>query len=268
MKLVRYEDPKGQIYFGSLEADDRILGANDPFTGASHPTLGKEVEVSRILAPCAPPIIFGIGMNYADHAKEAGKDLPEFPLIFAKGPNAASGPGDIIPIPTKLASHRVDFEAELAVVIGKKCKNVDPANAYDVILGYTCANDVSARDWQFEWGSGQFIRGKTFDGFCPLGPAIITADSGIDPTNLIIESHLNGEKMQSSNTSQLIFDIPYLISFLSGSTTLLPGTVILTGTPGGVGYARTPPVYLKEGDQIEISIQGIGTLSNPLALES
>ena len=156
----------------------------------------------------------------------------------------------------------MDYECELAVVIRKNCKNVSKSEALDYVLGYTCANDVSARDWQKEWGGGQFCRGKTFDTFCPLGPCLVTTDEITDPNSLNISTHLNGEQMQSSNTSDMIFDIPTLIEFLSGSTTLEPGTVLITGTPSGVGGARKPPVYLQDGDTVTVEIEKIGRLTN------
>ena len=159
-------------------------------------------------------------------------------------------------------------ECELAVVIGKSCKNVSKAQAYDYVLGYTCANDVSARDWQLKRGGSQWCRGKTFDTFAPLGPCLVTKDEISNPHTLRIQTILNGEAMQDWNTNDMIFDIPTLIEFLSGSTTLLPGTVILTGTPHGVGQARKPPVFLKAGDKISVVIEKIGTLTNPIEHEA
>src|SRR5262249_4310104 len=166
-----------------------------------------------------------------------------------------------------LRSDEVDYECELAVVIGKTCKNVPKAKAYEYILGYTCANDVSARDWQLKRGGGQWCRGKTFDTFAPLGPSLVTKEDIHDPHALRIQTILNGEALQDWNTSDMIFDIPTIIEFLSGSTTLLPGTVILTGTPQGVGVARKPPVFLKAGDTVSVVIEKIGTLTNPVENE-
>jgi 2-keto-4-pentenoate hydratase/2-oxohepta-3-ene-1,7-dioic acid hydratase in catechol pathway len=176
-------------------------------------------------------------------------------------------PGDPIVLPTHLKSNEVDYECELAVVIGKAAKNVSKENALDYVLGYTCANDVSARDWQRTFGGSQWCRGKTFDTFCPLGPVLVTTDEITDPNQLGIKTILNGETMQDLNTNDMIFDVPTLIEFLSGSTTLLPGTVILTGTPQGVGMARTPPVWLKAGDSVTIEIEKIGSLTNPVVDE-
>jgi 2-keto-4-pentenoate hydratase/2-oxohepta-3-ene-1,7-dioic acid hydratase in catechol pathway len=181
---------------------------------------------------------------------------------------AVQNPGDPIVLPRHLRSDEVDYECELAVVIGKRCKNVSREQAMDFVLGYTCANDVSARDWQIKMGGGQWCRGKTFDTFCPLGPALVTADELTAPNSLAIRTILNGQTMQDWNTGDMIFDVPTLIEFLSGSTTLLPGTVILTGTPHGVGLARNPPVWLKAGDRITIEIEKIGSLENPVVEEA
>jgi 2-keto-4-pentenoate hydratase/2-oxohepta-3-ene-1,7-dioic acid hydratase in catechol pathway len=161
----------------------------------------------------------------------------------------------------------VDYECELAVIIGKRAKNVSKADALSYVLGYACANDVSARDWQRDWGGSQWCRGKTFDTFCPLGPCIVTTDEIPDPNALQIKTIVNGETLQDWNTNDMIFDVPTLIEFLSGSTTLLPGTVILTGTPHGVGMARKPPRWLKEGDSVTIEIEKIGQLTNPVVNE-
>jgi 2-keto-4-pentenoate hydratase/2-oxohepta-3-ene-1,7-dioic acid hydratase in catechol pathway len=161
----------------------------------------------------------------------------------------------------------VDEEAELAVIIGRTARHVSRADALDYVLGYTCANDVSARDWQIKWGGSQWCRGKSFDTFCPLGPRIVTADEIPDPNDLRIRTILNGTVMQDCRTNDMIFDIPALIEFFSGSTTLAPGTVILTGTPQGVGFARTPPVYLQAGDTVTIEIERIGELTNPVEQE-
>jgi 2-keto-4-pentenoate hydratase/2-oxohepta-3-ene-1,7-dioic acid hydratase in catechol pathway len=161
----------------------------------------------------------------------------------------------------------VDYEGELAVIIGERCKNVAKKDALRCVLGYTCANDVSARDWQKQWGGSQWCRGKTFDTFCPLGPRLVPATEVSDPNNLQIRTVVSGEALQDCNTNDMIFDVPTLIEFLSGSTTLLPGTVILTGTPHGVGMARTPPRWLKAGDTVTIEIEKIGALTNPVVEE-
>jgi 2-keto-4-pentenoate hydratase/2-oxohepta-3-ene-1,7-dioic acid hydratase in catechol pathway len=177
-------------------------------------------------------------------------------------------PGDPILIPTHLKSEEVDYECELAVVIGKSGKNISKKNALEHVLGYTCGNDVSARDWQIQRGGSQWCRGKTFDTFCPLGPCLVTADEIPNPNTLAIKTVVNGEVRQESNTRDMIFDVPTLIEFLSGSTTLLPGTVIMTGTPQGVGMARKPPCWLRAGDSVTIEIEKIGTLTNPVQNEA
>jgi 2-keto-4-pentenoate hydratase/2-oxohepta-3-ene-1,7-dioic acid hydratase in catechol pathway len=229
---------------------------------------GTDVRVAQILAPIAPAMIWCIGLNYRRHAEETGAKIPEQPVVFAKGPNTVQRPGGPIELPRHLASEQVDYECELAIVIGKPCKNVSPERALDYVLGYTCANDVSARDWQIKRGGSQWSRGKTFDTFAPLGPVLVTTDDIPNPNALRISTRLNGEVVQDSHTSDMIFDVPQIIAFLSGSTTLRPGTVILTGTPEGVGMARTPPRWLAPGDEVTIEIEGIGVLTNPVVLES
>lgn len=228
---------------------------------------GKRADVARRLAPVEPPVVLCIGANYKRHIEESNAPVPPHPVLFVKNPAAVQNPGGPIELPVGLASAMVDYEAELAVVIGKRCKNVKPADALDVILGYTCANDVSARDWQRNGGGGQWCRGKGFDTFAPLGPCLVTADEIPDPNDLRIRGRLNGKTVQDSNTSNMLFNVRTLIAFLSGSTTLLPGTVILTGTPEGVGMAKEPPVWLKPGDVYEVEIERIGTLANPVILE-
>jgi len=211
---------------------------------------------------------FIIGLNYKRHAQESGMAVPANPVLFYKNLAAPQNPGDPIIIP-KIAQSppEVDYECELAVVIGKPCKNVSAKDALNYVLGYTCSNDVSARQWQMQKGGGQWNFGKGFDTFCPLGPVLSSPSVIPDPNNLKISTILNGQVMQSSNTSDMIFTIPRIIEYLSQSTTLLPGTVILTGTPEGVGFARKPPVFLKEGDVVTIDIQNIGQLTNPVIEE-
>ena len=230
---------------------------------------GSPIEVpDKRLSPVEPPAIFCVGLNYRAHAVEVGADLPERPVLFMKTVNTITGHGQDIEIPGQATSEKMDYECELAIIIGKRCKNVSSENALEYVLGYTCANDVSARDWQMEWGGSQWCRGKSFDTFCPLGPELITADELKNPNELEISTLVNGEKLQHSNTSDMIFDVPTLIEFLSASTTLLPGTVILTGTPSGVGVGRKPPIWLKSGDSVTIEIESIGALTNPVVDES
>jgi 2-keto-4-pentenoate hydratase/2-oxohepta-3-ene-1,7-dioic acid hydratase in catechol pathway len=267
VKLIRYSDSNGKIGYASEQADGSALAIQGDIFGQFEVTKNK-VQIKQRLAPIVPTLIWCIGLNYKLHAKETNSPIPQFPVLFAKGISALQHPGAPIQIPTHLKSEQVDFECELAVVIGKTCKNVSRAKALDYVLGYTCANDISARDWQIKWGGSQWCRGKTFDTFAPLGPCLVTKEDIPDPHTLRIQTVLNGESMQDGNTNDMIFDIPTLIEFLSGSTTLLPGTVILTGTPLGVGLARKPPLFLKAGDSISIIIDRIGTLTNPVEEEA
>jgi 2-keto-4-pentenoate hydratase/2-oxohepta-3-ene-1,7-dioic acid hydratase in catechol pathway len=204
--------------------------------------------------------ILAIGRNYADHAKEGGAELPKAPLLFNKLPNSLNGHNAAIVLPP--ITGKVDYEAELAVVIGRQAKRVSETDALEYIFGYTLINDVSARDLQF--GDGQWTRGKGLDTFAPLGPFITTRDEIEDVQSLKIEGRLNGQVMQSSNTSRMIFKVAYLISYLSQALTLEPGDVIATGTPEGVGFFRDPPVLLKDGDVFEVEIENLGVLRNPV----
>lgn len=216
--------------------------------------------------------IIGIGRNYAEHAKEQAADVPKHPMIFTKNPYAACLDGDPIRIPKccqdpAFGGDQVDFEAELAVIIGKQGRDIPADRALQFVFGYTCANDVSARWWQKEGSGGQFCRGKSFDTFCPLGPTVVTPEQLPDPQNLRVRCRVNGNAMQDASTRDMIFPVATLIAELSRGTTLLPGTVILTGTPGGVGMARKPPVWLKPGDSVEVEIDGIGVLRNSVRLD-
>jgi len=266
MKIIRYQDRQGSIsYAAQLEDGTALKLSGDIYTGLR--PAGGRVEVARLFAPVVPTSIICIGLNYRRHAEETGAKFPEYPVVFFKGVNTLQHPGEPIQIPTHLRSDEVDYECELAVVIGRACKNASRSNALEYVLGYTCCNDVSARDWQIKRGGGQWSRGKSFDTFSPLGPALVTPDEIPNPNCLKIRTVLNGQVMQDWNTSDMIFDVPALIEFLSGSTTLLPGTVILTGTPHGVGMAQKPPSWLKAGDCVSIEIEKIGTLTNPVANE-
>jgi 2-keto-4-pentenoate hydratase/2-oxohepta-3-ene-1,7-dioic acid hydratase in catechol pathway len=266
VRIIRYSDPTGKTGYASEQADGSALAIRGDIFGNFEVTRDK-ARVKHRLAPIVPAILWCIGLNYKLHAKETGSKIPDYPIVFAKSASALQNPGAPIQIPTHLKSEEVDFECELAVVIGKACKNVGREQALSFVLGYTCANDVSARDWQLKRGGTQWCRGKTFDTFAPLGPALVTKEDIPDPHTLRIQTILNGQSMQDGNTNDMIFDIPTLIEFLSGSTTLLPGTVILTGTPLGVGLARKPPLFLRPGDNISIVIDKIGTLTNPVEAE-
>jgi 2-keto-4-pentenoate hydratase/2-oxohepta-3-ene-1,7-dioic acid hydratase in catechol pathway len=215
----------------------------------------------QLLPPVPPPEkIICIGLNYRDHAIETGSPIPELPVVFSKFGTALIGHGGTIQLPS--ISEQVDYEAELVVVIGKPAKNVSVDNAMEHVFGYTCGHDVSARDWQKGRPGGQWLLGKTFDTFAPLGPCVVTQDEISDPGKLRVRMHLNDETVQDSTTAQLIFDIPTLISHLSSFMTLKPGDLIFTGTPPGVGSARTPPVFLKHDDRCVVEIEGIGSLAN------
>jgi 2-keto-4-pentenoate hydratase/2-oxohepta-3-ene-1,7-dioic acid hydratase in catechol pathway len=262
MRIVRHLTPSGPAY-ASLQPDNTALEITGDLFGAFRETT-KVVKLGKILAPVVPPNILAIGLNYRKHAEEGGKGVPERPMLFLKSTTSLNNPGDPIELPRKLASSEVDYECELAVVIGKTCKNASKSNALDYVFGYTAANDVSARDWQNRLGGGQFCQGKSFDTFCPLGPVLVTRDEIPNPNGLRIKTILNGHAMQDWNTDDMVFDVASLVEFLSGSKTLLPGTVILTGTPHGVGFARKPPVFLKAGDTVTIEIEKIGSLTNPV----
>jgi 2-keto-4-pentenoate hydratase/2-oxohepta-3-ene-1,7-dioic acid hydratase in catechol pathway len=208
-----------------------------------------------------PGKIVAIGLNYLDHVRESGVDPPERPLVFAKFPSSMIGPGDPIVVDETVAT-RIDWEVELAVVIGKPTRHVEEADALDHVFGYTVANDVSARDVQF--GDGQWVRGKSLDTFCPLGPVVVTRDEIPDPQILRLTTRVNGEKMQDSSTAEMIFSVAELLAFCSRSFTLEPGDVLLTGTPWGCGEFMNPPRSLKAGDVVEAEVEGIGVLRNPV----
>lgn len=266
MKIIRYQSAIGQVGYGRKHDDGRVTQLSGELFGGLEDTQ-QPAQVAKLLAPIEPRDILCIGLNYRKHAAEGNKPVPDFPVLFMKNSGALQNPGDPIVLPRKLNSDAVDYECELAVVIGKPCYNVSKAEALNYVLGYTCANDVSARDWQMKYGGSQWCRGKTFATFLPLGPCLVTADEIANPNSLAIRTILNGQTMQDWNTDDMIFDVATLIEFLSGSTRLAAGTVILTGTPHGVGAARTPPVFLKSGDTVTVEIDGIGSLTNPVMSE-
>ncbi len=274
MKLVTYSVDGGERRVGSLEGEEiRPLGSSassmiEFIVGGGSPEPGEDVvalEDARIHAPIAlPGKIIGIGLNYEDHAQETGADIPEKPIVFTKYPNTIVGPGEPIRIPP--ITEQADYEAELAVVIGREARNVPESEALEYVFGYTNANDVSSRDLQFSEG-GQWTRSKSIDTFCPIGPYIATTDEVPDPQDLSVRCILNGETVQDGTTSKMIFSVAELISFLSSGMTLEPGDVIVTGTPPGVGMARDPQLWLKDGDEVSIEIEGLGTLTNPVEAE-
>ena len=265
MRIVRFSSA-GRVHLGqqldastAMEIEGDLLGA--------HRLTDRRIPIDKLLAPLIPTDILCIGLNYREHAKESNSQVPENPMLFIKSSNALNDPLGPIPVPPN--SSQVDYEGELAVVIGKTAKRVPKERALEYVLGYTCANDVSARDWQREkrLNGGQFARGKSFDGFCPLGPCLVTADEVPNPNALRLRTILNGQVMQDHTTGDMIFDVPALIESLSSTMTLRAGTVILTGTPQGVGFARNPPVWLKPGDNVVVEIEKIGRLENPVSAE-
>ncbi|MGE5581353.1 MAG: fumarylacetoacetate hydrolase family protein [Bacillota bacterium] len=261
MKLIRFTNGSKTGY-GILEGE-KIREIRGDFFGEWAKTANTlPLNEVRLLPPVVPPNIIAIGLNYRNHAQEIGFTVPKAPVIFLKATSSLAGPEDAIVLP-KIAPGNVDYEAELTVVIGKKAKDVRREEALDYVLGYTCGNDLSARDCQFKLDQ-QWARAKSFDTFCPLGPVIETE---LDPGNCRVQSRLNGRVMQDSSTRDLICDVPALVSYCSRNMTLLPGTVIMTGTPEGVGYNRTPPIYLQADDLVEVEIEGIGVLRNRVVLE-
>ena len=240
----------------------------NPQSGQPPRLTQRKLKIDKLLAPLIPTDILCIGLNYRQHAAESKSEVPARPMLFIKASNTLNNPFDPIPLPR--LSSQIDFECELAVVIGKTAKNVSRERALDYVLGYTAANDISSRDWQRDQSlsGGQFARGKSFDGFCPLGPWIVTADEIPNPNALRVKTILNGQVMQDSPTSDMIFDVPTVIESLSSTMTLRPGAVILTGTPHGVGMGRTPPVFLKDGDTIIVELEKVGRLENSVKSES
>jgi 2-keto-4-pentenoate hydratase/2-oxohepta-3-ene-1,7-dioic acid hydratase in catechol pathway len=267
MRIIRFRSG-GQTCYGRPIGDDFTRAHRIQLRG---PTLfdGFDVTdellpVDRLLAPLVPVDILCIGLNYRDHAAETGATVPPNPMLFIKASNTLNDPGAPIPLPR--LSHKVDYEAELVVVVGRAAKDVSAADAMGHVFGYTIGNDVSARDWQKDknLGGGQFARGKSFDGFCPLGPAITTADDVPDPQQLSIRTTVNGTVLQNGTTADMIYPVAKLIESLSSTMTLRPGQVILTGTPAGVADGRTPPPFLADGDTVVVEIQGLGRLENPV----
>lgn len=261
MKIARVRTPKGGVSHAVVDAGNVMLIKGDLFGKWQATSESYPLSAVKLLAPIDPPNVLCFGRNYKAHAEESGDDIPKAPLLFIKATTSVIGPEDTIQIPA-VAPTQVDFEAELVVVIKKTARKVSEAAALDYVLGYTCGHDVSARDCQM--GDGQWARGKSFDTFCPMGPWIETE---LNPSNVRVQGRLNGQSMQDASTSLLIFSVPYLISYLSRSLTLLPGTVLMTGTPAGVGFARKPPVFMKSGDVFEVDIEGIGVLKNPIIQE-
>jgi len=260
LRLVAPELPQEMVAL--LEAGEPALEVARGAVASGQGRLAlADVELASPLL--RPPKILAVGLNYADHVAETGRDQPKYPMIFNKQSTSAHPP--YAPFHLPRASEKVDYEGELAVVIGKRCRHVPRARAADVVAGYTVANDVSVRDWQIRVPT--FTMGKSFDTHCPLGPWIVTPDEVGDPHALELKTWVNGELRQSSNTKQLIFDCYMLIEHLSTAFTLEPGDVLCTGTPGGVGVARKPSLYLVAGDVVKVAIAGIGEIENAVIAE-
>lgn len=249
---------KGQARYGIIEDDLLYPCDGDPFTSLTKQSGALDLHSVKLLAPVTPPNVICLGLNYKKHAEEINMPYPPEPLMFLKATTSVCGPGDPIAIPAH-SPDKIDYEAEMAIVIGKRAKNVPEEKVHDIVLGYTIANDVSNRAVQFT--DGQWARAKSYDTFCPLGPAIVT---DLDGDNLNLTCRLDGQVMQASNTADMIFSCRRIVSYLSRFMTLLPGTIILTGTPEGVGFIRKPPVFLREGQRTECEIEGIGILANPI----
>jgi 2-keto-4-pentenoate hydratase/2-oxohepta-3-ene-1,7-dioic acid hydratase in catechol pathway len=256
MRIVRFQKEQ-LVAYGIVRGDVVDVLDGPPFGGLRRTGDTQSVGAVRLLAPVDPPNVIALGLNYRRHAQESSMKVPDHPQMFLKATTSVIGPDDLIVVPP-MAPDEVDYEAELCIVMGKAAKDVPEREALGYVLGYTCGNDISARDCQLRLDS-QWARGKSFDTFCPLGPWIETE---LDPDAADIASRLNGQVMQQSSTSDMIFGCRALISFLSRVMTLLPGTVIMTGTPEGVGFARKPPVFLRPGDVMEVEVGGIGVLRN------
>jgi 2-keto-4-pentenoate hydratase/2-oxohepta-3-ene-1,7-dioic acid hydratase in catechol pathway len=265
MRIVRFE-ASGATHLG-VETDERAaFRLEGSLVGGTRVTdqqiTHDRLVIERRLAPIVPTDILCIGLNYRAHAEETGARIPENPVLFIKASNTLNDPDGVIPLTPHSA--QVDYEGELVVIVGRDARNVSRDRALDYVLGYTCGNDVSARDWQRDkaLGGGQFCRGKSFDGAAPLGPVLVTKDEIPDPNALRLRTILNGQVMQDSSTADMIFDVPTLIENLSRTMTLRAGTAIFTGTPSGVGFTRQPPVFLKAGDEVVVEIEKIGRLRN------
>ncbi len=264
MKFVRFTAARyTQGVYGLVNEGGSIQVLKGGLFDVPEPTgdVLKETDIERYLPPVDPPNIMAIGRNYYEHAMETSDELPKAPLLFLKATTSLIGHEDNIVIPNAAPTH-VDYEAELVAIIGRRAKNVPIEAALDYVFGFTCGHDASARDCQTS--DGQWARAKSFDTFAPMGPHVIT---GLDPSDLLIQMRVNGETVQNQSTKDMVFNVPYLVSYLSRSLTLLPGTAIYTGTPCGVGIARKPPLLLKPGDLCEVDIQGIGVLRNRVVAE-
>jgi 2-keto-4-pentenoate hydratase/2-oxohepta-3-ene-1,7-dioic acid hydratase (catechol pathway) len=267
MKIIRFVSGKKKVLYGVYnpkQPDWAKIIEGDIW--GDYKITSKEAQIKKLLSPIIPINILALGINYKKHGDETAMSYPDQPILFLKATTSIVGHEGPIVLPAA-GPDCVDYEAELAVVMGKKAKNVSPDKAMDYVMGYTCANDVSARDWQFDKQKGQWARGKSFDTFCPLGPWVVTKEEIDNPNNIGIRCIINGQTVQESKTSEMIFNVQNIVSNLSLSMTLLPGTVILTGTPDGVGFTRQPPLFLKAGDLVSVEIEKIGTLTNKVVRE-
>ena len=275
MLAVRFATTSGDVRLGRLDGDQITDAGAAPAIGfdstpeawgivAAAAGTTYAVDSVDLLHPVHPGKLIAIGLNYRDHAEESELDIPEVPVVFAKFPSSLIGSGQTIVVPRE--ETRPDYEAELAIVIGKRTFRATLENALDSVGGYTAINDVSGRRAQLETPLRQFVYGKSFDTFCPLGPSVVSTD-GVDFTDIDVELAIDGEVMQSSNTKHLIFSVAEIIEYLTRGITLLPGDVICTGTPGGVGDSRDPRRYLREGETVSVTVGNIGTLSNPVTFE-
>ena len=277
MKAVRFVDPKGEVRVGSLDDSGSVIrdaGQSGQLGFVPTPEAWREIEAAsgpeynasevRILAPLVPRQILAIGLNYRDHAEESQLDIPAVPVVFAKLPSSVTDPDAEIVIPRE--ETRPDFEGEVAVIIGKTTYRADHDSAREAIGGITAFDDVSGRRAQLETPLRQFTLGKSFDTFTPFGPCVRSPED-VDLTNISVRTTVSGEVMQDSNTRNLIFSIAELVAYCSAGVTLQPGDIIATGTPGGVGDSRNPRRYLREGDVVEVWVDGVGTLRNPVVME-
>lgn len=278
-RLIRFLSKDGHIYYG----DAIIPAGTSDITKATrakvikgdifgqHHVTEQVAEVKLLLAPLSREDIGTVrclGLNYAQHAKESNLPEPKYPVLFYKPVSSITGPTDDIPIPLLAQEGEgLDYECELVVVIGKEAKDISEDHALDYVLGYAVGDDVSHRDWQLKRGGGQWGLGKSFDGWAPFGPGIVSSDLIRDPNSLHLSTKLNGKTVQSSSTRDMIFGVAKTISFLSKGTTLFPGDLIFTGTPQGVGMGRMPPLWLKDGDQVEVSLEGVGSCVNKVVFE-
>ncbi|GKZ94600.1 hypothetical protein AnigIFM63604_011699 [Aspergillus niger] len=278
-RLVRFLAKDGQTYYGDAllsagvsdiaQATKARVIQGDIF--GQHHVTDQIADIKMLLAPLARKDIGTVrclGLNYEQHAKESNLPLPKFPVLFYKPVTSVTGPTDDVPV-SRMAQlgEGLDYECELVAIIGKEAKNVPESQALDYVLGYAVGNDVSHREWQLKHGGGQWGLGKGFDGWAPFGPGIVSSKLIRDPNNLQISTKLNGQTVQSSSTKDMIFNVAKTVSFLSQGTTLLPGDVIFTGTPQGVGMGRKPALWLKDGDLVEVSLEGVGSCLNRVVFD-